>query len=160
MRPQYAYETEQGQEAIRRRNETAEIYACIRGWDVRINPSPLSPLAISFHHDDQLQELAIVRNRSETYAGYRWPSALVTARKLDFMVEQARRLKVPGVVIVGLADNTLLTWPVVDGHGNVASFVRYISETKGDCMGSHMANRENSHLPIEKAEVLPPTMLV
>lgn len=160
MRLPYAYETEQGQEAIRRRNETAEIYACIRGWDVHIDPKPLSPLAVSFYRDDRLQELAIVRNRSETYEGYRWPSALVTTKKLEFMIDRALRFNVSAVVIIGLADNTLLTWPVVDGRGNVASFVRYISETKGDCMGSHMANRENSHLPIEEAQVLPPTLLV
>lgn len=160
MRRLYACETEQGQEAIRRRNETAEIYACIHGLDVHIDPNPLSPLAVSFYWGDELRKLAIIRNRSETYDGFRWPSVMITTKKVEFMIDRALRFKVPGIVIAGLLDNTLLTWDVVDERGNVADFVRYVSETKGDCMGSHMAHRENSHLPVEEAQVLSPQLLI
>lgn len=156
----YAYQTEQGQDAIRRRNKTAEFYACVNGLNLCIDSNPLSPLAISFHKDGRLHELAIVRNRNESLSQFQWPSVMITSNKLDFMVERARRLNVRASVIVGMADYATAVWTVVNEHGEVSEYPRRSSSTKGDCMGSHFAVRENSHLPIEKAKMLQPTCLL
>lgn len=156
----YAYQTEQGREAIRRRNETAEFYACIHGFETDIDPDPLSPLAVSFTKDKDLVELSIIRNRSETLEGFRWPSILLTAKKLEFLINRAHLLVLPATVIVGMADNTLLRWEVVNQDGVVIDFAKALSYTKGDCMGSHLALRENAHLPISEATVLRTNCLV
>ena len=156
----YAYQTEQGREAIRRRDETAEFYACVYGFETDIDPDPLSPLAVSFTKDEELAELSIIRNRNETLESFRWPSILLTAKKLEFLIARARQLALPATVIVGMADNALLRWEIVDENGGVTDFAKAYSYTKGDCMGSHLALRENAHLPIDKAQVLHPACLV
>lgn len=156
----YAYQTEQGKEAIRRRDETAEFYACIYGFETDIDPDPLSPLAVSFTKDRDLVELSIIRNRNETLESFRWPSILLTAKKLEFLIDRAHLLALPATVIVGMADNTLLRWEIVNQDGVVTDFAKAHSYTKGDCMGSHIAFRENAHLPIDKAQVLHPACLV
>jgi hypothetical protein len=85
---------------------------------------------------------------------------LLTAKKLEFLIARARQLALPGTVIVGMADNALLRWEIVDEDGAVTDFAKAYSYTKGDCMGSHIAFRENAHLPIDKAQVLHPACLV
>lgn len=156
----YAHETEQGRKAIRQRNLTAKFYGCVRGFDTVINPDPLTPIAISFHRNRRVQELAVVRNRSETRDEFGWSSILITSNKVDLLISQARSMGVLGRVIVGMADGPIFVWPVIDEYGAIFSYPRRVSSTKGDCMGSHFAERENTHLPLCDAEVFEPALLI
>lgn len=156
----YAHETPQGKEAIRKRNLTAKFYGCVHGFNTVINPDPMAPIAISFQRGGKTQELAIVRNRSETRSQFSWPSILITSSKIDELVSRALRLGVAGKVIVGMADDSVLVWTIVNENGETFAYPRYVSKTKGDCMASHFAERQNTHLPVSVSEVFEPMVLV
>lgn len=156
----YAYQTLEGKNAIRKRNQTAQFYAHLTESELLIDPDPLSPIAISFRKFGKIQEVAIVRNRSESMAEFNWPTILITTSKVAQLVARARFLRVPGSIMVSMSDNVLLSWPVVDCNGVESTFVSRVTTTKGDCMGSHMASRQNTFLPIDLATVFNPSQLI
>jgi hypothetical protein len=156
----YAYQTNEGQAAIRKRNQTAEFYACLKGLNLVVDRDPLNPVALSFQKGGKIQELAIVRNRNESMAEFTWPSVMITTAKINQLVTRAKHLRVAGQVLVNMADNVLLSWTVIDNAGNERRYGKQVTTTKGDCMGSHFASRENTFLPISEATVFEPQQLI
>lgn len=156
----YLYQTREGRAAIERRNKTANFYACVLGLRTVISRNPLDPIPVTFFNKGGKRDsFAIVRNRSETFQEFSWPSIIVTASKVDQLIEKSRQHRVNGNVLVRMADNTLLIWRVCDPFGAV-NYPRRVSTTKGDCMGSHFAERENMLLPISNAHVIRPEALI
>ena len=152
----YAYETEQGQQALAARNRTADYYACIHGLKTAISPNPLDPLPVYFLRNGRLDSLAIIRNRSERLSSFPWSSIILTASKVDMLKREVILRNVNGLVIVRMADDALLSWRV----GPLINYPRGNSITKGDCLGSHFVERENVFLPLDRATVVTPDQLV
>ena len=156
----YAYQTNEGQLAIHKRNQTAEFYACIKGLESVIDPDPMSSIAVSFQKNNTVREIAIVRNRGESMAQFTWPTVIITTAKIYQLVARAKSLRVTGRVLVNMADNVILSWAVVDAKGNERRYDKQVTTTKGDCMGSYSASRENTFLPVSEAEILYPQDLI
>ena len=156
----YAYQTTQGQTAIQNRNQVAKFYACIMGFKAVIDPDPLSQLAVSFHKNGVVEEIAVIRNRSESMDQFSWSTIMVTTEKINQLARRAKFLGVVGRVLVNMADNVLLSWTVVNIDGIEIMYDTKVTKSKGDCMGSYYACRENTFFPVDEAELFYPSDLL
>ena len=156
----YAYQTHQGQTAIQNRNQTAEFYACIKGFKSVIDPDPLSQLAVSFQKNGRVAEIVVIRNRSESMDQFSWATIMVTTEKINLLAKRAKLLGVVGRMLVKMADNVLLSWTVVDSNGIELLYDTKATKSKGDCMGSFYVSRENTFFPIDEAEFFYPSDLI
>lgn len=160
MNRPYAYQTAEGQQAIALRNETAEYFATVHGWGVTIDPNPLQPIAVTFRRRDGVEVLAIIRNRSERSDGFSYPTILITSDKLDLLANMAQARNCLGLVIVRMADDVLFCWTAFDTRLGRIRFPEKSTVTKGDCMGSHHAERRNCFLPLSTALTIRPNALI
>jgi len=156
----HAYTTSTGQLAIRRRNQTAEFYAFVHGFGLKVDPNDLCPIAITFTRQGRPEAVAIVRNRNETLEEFNYPTLMVTAAKVHQLVETAQARKTRGIMIAGMADGAMLTWEVVNRDGTYHLHDTWNSETMADCLRSGLVVRENMYFPLDAATVIPATVLI